>query len=125
MSLLNVNRILHNPRFTQQVPLIRRIIMEDTYGDETNEYVLPVEITAVVHPTGANDLERLPEGERYLPSKKIFSQEALAMGDIFIYQGKHWRIINLSDWSEYGFYNAIGILYEGTQGITPNEFKLR
>ncbi|OCA57864.1 hypothetical protein AA93_07090 [Xylella fastidiosa subsp. pauca 11399] len=61
-----------------------------------------------------DDLQLLPEGQRYLPSKKIMSQDALCVGDLVHYQDTTWRIVQLSDWSEYGYYRGIAVGHDGT-----------
>lgn len=82
-------------------------------GRWTGQYADPVLVPAIVHPTKPDDLQLLPEGERYLPNKKVFSPSALAIGDLFEYQGHSWRIAALGDWSEYGFFNAIAVRHDG------------
>lgn len=123
--LFNVERIFNNPKFSQRVLVLYRTVLTDEGGDLVNHYKAEEEVTAIIHPTGVNDVALLAEAERYLPSKKIFSQCRLNIGDIFIYQGSRWRISVLGNWSEYGFYNAIGILHKGTQKPLEECFELR
>lgn len=123
--LFNVSRIFNNARFSQKIAVLYRTVLTDESGDLVNHYESEKRVTAIVHPTGANDVALLSEAERYLPSKKIFSLSPLSTGDIFIYQGEKWRISTLGNWSEYGFYNAIGILHEGTQKPLAPSFELK
>ncbi|MBP6018795.1 MAG: hypothetical protein KA735_04835 [Burkholderiaceae bacterium] len=111
--MLDVSEIFNDPDITQDVPLRRGIGEYLADGTWTGEYADPVDIIAIVHATKPDDLQLLPEGERYLPNKKIFTPDPISTGDLVIYQGSTWRVSALSDWTEYGFYNCIAVRHDG------------
>ncbi|KAA6208761.1 hypothetical protein ACU6T4_09120 [Avibacterium paragallinarum] len=72
---------------------------------------------AIVIPASANDLQRLPEGERYLPTLKIFTQEPLKCGDLVLFRHFKYRITSATDWGDYGYYHYFATrLSATTQG---------
>lgn len=111
--LIDVSEIFDDPQLTQDVPLRRGIGEYRANGTWTGEYADAVDIVAIVHATKPDDLQLLPEGERYLPTKKIFTPDPITAGDLFEYQGTTWRVSALGDWTEYGFYNGIAVRHDG------------
>lgn len=123
--MLDMSEIFDDPDIAQEIPLQKNLEVKNADGDLVNKLGDPEPITAIIHPTKPDDVLFLPEGERYNPSKKIFSPSPLNEGDIFLYEGKMWRIRALGNWGDYGFYNGIGILHEGTQEPFAKGFELK
>jgi len=110
--MLDVSEIFADPAFAQRVVIQRGQGAYQADGTWDQGY-MPDTITAIVHPVKPDDLQLLPEGERYLPCKKVMSLEPIAIGDLVAYQGTHWRLSQLSDWSDYGYYNGIAVRHDG------------
>lgn len=111
--MLDVSEIFNDPDLAQDVQLRRGIGEYLANGTWTGEYADSVDIIAIVHATKPDDLLLLPEGERHLPNKKIFTPDPISAGDLVTYQGTTWRVSALGDWTEYGFYNCIAVRHDG------------
>lgn len=120
--LVDVSEIFNDPAFTQTVPLRRGQGEYLADGTWTGDYADPVDIIAIVHATKPDDLQLLPEGERHLPNKKVFTPDPISAGDLITYQGATWRVSALSDWTEYGFYNGIAVRHGGVAQPDPGGF---
>ncbi|ALQ96937.2 hypothetical protein B398_07050 [Xylella fastidiosa 32] len=112
-AMLKISALFGNPRFAQRVQVLRRQGQYLPDGTWQQEYVLDT-MLAIIHPTTPDDLQLLPEGERHHPSKKIMSQDQIDVGDVLLYQDTRWRITQLSNWSEYGYYHGIAVRHDGT-----------
>lgn len=111
--MLDVSEIFADPEFAQVIPVRRGQGEYQPDGTWTQGY-LPGTALAIVHPVKPDDLQLLPEGERHLPCKKVMSNDPVGIGDLIDYQGHTWRLSQLSDWSEYGYYNGIAVRHDGT-----------
>ncbi|HHW4673628.1 MAG TPA: hypothetical protein ACQGQW_00235 [Xylella fastidiosa subsp. pauca] len=111
--MLDLRPIFRNSKFAQRVQVLRRQGQYLPDGTWTHSDVLDT-VLAIIHPTTPDDLQLLAEGERYHPSKKIMSQDQIDVGDVLLYQDTRWRITQLSNWSEYGYYHGIAVGHDGT-----------
>ncbi|KXB19107.1 hypothetical protein B375_0209205 [Xylella fastidiosa 6c] len=111
--MLKISALFGNPRFAQRVQVLRCHGQYLADGTWQQEYVLDT-VLAIIHPVTPDDVQLLPEGERLLPAKKIMSQHVIAHGDLLLYQDTRWRITQLSNWSEYGYYRGIAVGHDGT-----------
>lgn len=93
--MINLSEVVLCPEFNQDITVMRDGVQ--------------LTFSGVIVPTGANDILLLPESERYLPSVKIYTLESLARGDIVQYHGIDYVIKTIADWSDYGYYNQIGV----------------
>ncbi len=85
--MINVSELLEDSDFCQ---VIKR-------GDD--------EFKAVVQFLSNDEMQRLPEGERYKEAVRIDTRFNLNLQDVITYKGINYRIINMQDWSEYGYKN--------------------
>lgn len=120
--LIDVSEIFSDPLLAQDVMLQRGQGEYLPDGTWTGAYAAAVPVVAIVQATKPDDLQLLPEGERYLPSKKILTPEPISPGDLFAYQGSTWRVSALSNWTEYGFNNGIAIRHDGPAQPDPGGF---
>ncbi|ALQ94898.1 hypothetical protein XFUD_07205 [Xylella fastidiosa] len=111
--MLDLRPIFRNSKLAQRVQVLRRQGQYLPDGTWQQESVLDT-VLAIIHPTTPDDLQLLPEGERHHPSKKIMSQDQIDVGDVLLYQDTRWRITQLSNWSEYGYYRGIAVGHDGT-----------
>lgn len=73
------------------------------------------DITCIIQPASDDDLQILPEGDRYNPTVRVFSHTKLTNGMLFYHHGMRFRIISESIWSDYGYYDCLATRYNGSQ----------
>ena len=93
--MINLSEVVLCPEFNQDINVTRGNTL--------------LTFSGVIMPTGANDILLLPESERYLPSVKIYTPDSLERGDIVHHHGIDYVIKTIADWSDYGYYNQIGV----------------
>jgi len=111
--MIDVSEIFDDPEFAQVIPVQRGQGEYLPDGTWSQGYQAGNAL-AIVHPVKPDDLQLLDEGERHLPCKKVMSYDAIGIGDLIEYQGHTWRLSQLSDWSDYGYYNGIAVRHDGT-----------
>lgn len=79
-------------------------------------------ITCIIQPASNDDLQILPEGDRYNPTVRLFSRAKLTNGMLFHHHGMRFRIISESIWSDYGYYDCLATRYEGSQAHDSGGF---
>ena len=79
--------------------------------------------TAAVQFLSNDEMQRLPEGERYKEAIRIDTKFNLNLQDIITYKGTNYRIINMQDWSEYGYKNFAGVRFDGLEGFDSQGFE--
>lgn len=120
MSLINQKVRFASSKFKREVKVKRlqgehsAAGFEARYREET--------LTAIVMPTTTNDVALLPEGERYLPSLKIFTLSRLNIGDLVHFRGFDYRVSACSDWGDYGYFNQIAVRHSATAKIDSMGF---
>lgn len=72
-------------------------------------------LTCIVQPASNDDLQILPEGDRYNPTVRVMTQEPVENKELFHWNGHRWRIISKSLWNDYGYYDTLATRYEGSQ----------
>lgn len=72
-------------------------------------------LTCIVQPASNDDLQILPEGERYNPTVRVMTQDSVENKELFYWNGHRWRIIGKSLWNDYGYYDTLATRYEGSQ----------
>lgn len=79
-------------------------------------------ITCIIQPASNDDLQILPEGDRYNPTVRIFSREKLTNGVLFHHHGMRFKVISESIWSDYGYYDCLATRYDGSQAHDSGGF---
>lgn len=79
-------------------------------------------ITCIIQPASNDDLQILPEGDRYNPTVRVFSRAKLTNGMMFQHHGMRFRIISESIWSDYGYYDCLATRYDGSQAHDSGGF---
>ncbi|PVZ86709.1 hypothetical protein C9426_14935 [Serratia sp. S1B] len=69
----------------------------------------------IIQPASNDDLQILPEGDRYNPTARVMTQEPVENNEMFQWNGYRWRIISKSLWNDYGYYDTLATRYEGSQ----------
>ena len=120
MSLINQSFRFQNSRFRQQIT-VKRLQGEHSADDFKAEY-RDETITAIVIPASPNDVQLLPEGERYLPPIKIYTLDPLNIGDLVVYRGETYKIKTKANWGDYGYHNHLGIRHSPTSNVDSTGF---
>lgn len=122
--LLNIAELLDDEDFIQSITF--DIVTQSTTDDGSPlETLSPItHDNTNVQPASGAVLQRLPEGERTKDPLQVFTQVScpLKNGDYMYFNGKKYRCYTTEDWSQYGYYDAIFIRYEGAQEITSAGF---
>ena len=122
MSLINQSPRFLNSKFSQKV-VVKHLQGEHSAIDYKAGYI-EEKITAIVMPTSPNDVQFLPEGERFLPSIKIYTVKPLKIGDLVDYLGETYKIKTVGNWKDYGYYNNIGIRHSQTAKVDSRGFEV-
>jgi len=115
--MINVAELIHDPDFCIQFKRIREI-GQNVGGRWVKQEDLKT-ITGVVSGVSGKDLEILPEGVRVKSLKTFYSLDELRVEgekttpDICEYKGCRYRLIQGFDYSDYGYYKAIGVKIGG------------
>ena len=120
MSLINQSPRFFNSKFRQSVT-IKRLQGEHSAEGFDVEYQ-EEKMTAIVIPTSPNDVLLLPEGERHIPSIKIYTMSQLHIGDLVDYRGETYKIKTAANWGDYGYYNNIGVRHSQTAKVDSAGF---
>lgn len=81
-------------------------------------------LTCIVQPANNDDLQILPEGDRYNPTVRVMTQEPVENKELFNWNGHRWRIISKSLWNDYGYYDTLATRYEGSQTDDSGGFQI-
>ncbi|MDF7681190.1 hypothetical protein PT300_11595 [Enterobacteriaceae bacterium ESL0689] len=79
-------------------------------------------LICIVRPASNDDLQILPEGDRYNPTVRVMTQAPVENKELFSWNGLRWRIISKSLWNDYGYYDAFATRYEGSQADDSGGF---
>lgn len=79
-------------------------------------------ITCIIQPASNDDLQILPEGDRFNPTVRVFSKVTLTNGALFHHHGMRYKIISNSIWSDYGYYDCLATRYDGSQAHDSGGF---
>lgn len=125
MALVDVTEVLIDPDFSSDFTLVR------TTGQwEKGRFILdaPIEIPCYgpVQPPTPKELELLPEGERkraymcfHVKGQDVYLTRDLegdkkgGISDHFIWNGSIYKIMQIKDWSHFGWKKAFGERIEG------------
>lgn len=99
MSLINQKGRLASRYFRQKINI--------GIANATETEFEAQQITAIVIPANNADLQQLPEGERFLPTLKVFTEQPLKCGDLVYFKQDTYRITTATNWGSYGFYHHL------------------
>lgn len=108
------NRIFSNSFFRKTAQFTRITETLTPHGTPAKEKIT-VSLVCIIQPAGKDDLEILPEGNRYNPTIRVMTQEPVCAGDELFHHGTRWRVINDAIWSDYGYYDCLATRFEGSQ----------
>ena len=122
--LLDISEILDDPDFIQTVEFGIVTQSSTGTGEPLETEVRSSHENTNVQPASGATLQRLPEGERTKDVQQVFTKKEFPIknGDYMYFNNLKYRCITTEDWTQYGYYDAIFIRYEGSQDITSEGF---
>ncbi|GAB6170552.1 hypothetical protein JCM15765_03890 [Paradesulfitobacterium aromaticivorans] len=118
--MLDVSRVLSNPKLNQSFVVYRRMGSWDHGRFVETENPLPFD--GVIMPANANEIMQLPEGDRvtgvmvFYTFQEIFATRASTepgTSDQIEWNGKRYRVFNIIPYKDYGYFKSFGIMMEG------------
>ncbi len=122
--MLNLSRVLYSPKFNQPFAIYRKSgsWVRGRFV-ETESQVIP--FSGVVLPASAEEIMQLPEGDRSTSMMTFFSVQEMFVthvdngqgyagtSDELEWRSERYRITNVNQYSDYGYFKAYGVLMEG------------
>jgi hypothetical protein len=121
--MINVSQVLASPLFSQPVTVQPQKGSYDLQGRWIKDTVQPApyQIIGCVQRVTDKELNQLDLGDVVGEKRKVLTKTQLTgntadsySSDRIIWRSKRYRVIAVSDSSDYGFYRAIAV-YEGDQ----------
>lgn len=126
MSLLNVSEVLMSPEFMQKVKVYRKYNGRWQLGKFIEDEVV-LQLDMLVCPSSGRDIMRIPEADRVEDSRtfhclsKLYLTEDLSelggsevrTSDIVEWNCQKYKIVSVPDYSDYGYYRAVGVRVRG------------
>lgn len=124
--MIDVSEVILDPDFKPgSVTVTRRMGEWNTGRFETVDSVFTLN-GATVNPMKTEDIVKLPNGDTitgailihsfqpvYTTKLTLQSGEDGNLSDEITWKGKKWDVISVEDYSEYGYYKAIGVRKQG------------
>ncbi|MDQ7094211.1 hypothetical protein REC12_11485 [Desulfosporosinus sp. PR] len=123
--MLNMSRLLYNKRFSQSFLVCRKVGSWD-HGKFVASCLIPAPIlTGVVLPASAKEILQFPEGDRSTSMMVFYSEKEILVthindgqgnpgtSDEIYWNGNNYKILNVNQFGDFGFYKAYGVLMEG------------
>ena len=111
--MINLAELVTDPDFAQKFQIIRKAgsYLKGRYQtEETRE-----DVTGIVDPVNAKDLEFIPEADRMKSSKTFYSLAPLSLGnnddtaDVCVYKKRIFKLVNVAEYEDFGYWRAIGV----------------
>ncbi|MHB9004721.1 MAG: hypothetical protein ACYC6C_11780 [Coriobacteriia bacterium] len=118
--MLNVSEVLYDSDFNQDFKVYRKTGEWVAGRFVENESI--VNLTGVVVPASAQEINQQPEGDRITGMMKFYSEQQIytthveavsGTSDQIEWRGKRYRIINCMPYVDYGYYVAFGAYMAG------------
>lgn len=116
--MINIGELIYDPDFCTEFKIIRKNVGTWTCGRQTEQTKI-LNVIGIVTSVSSKDLEMMPEGDRVHGIKTFYTDKQLRItgnestSDICEYQGKQYRLLQVFDYNNNGFYKAIGTLIGG------------
>jgi hypothetical protein len=122
--MLDVSRVLYNPRFNQPFQIYRKNGAWD-HGRFVESEAQVIPFNGVVTPASAEEIMQLPEGDRstsmmcFYSTQEIFvthiddGQGYAGTSDELLWRSHRYRITNVNQYDDYGYFKAYGVMMEG------------
>ena len=119
--MIEVSEVLNDPDF-QQTWIVWRSSGSWIAGVWTENTKESIEMSGVVTPSTAKDLQMLPEGDRITESKTFHSTDKIyttrngvdaGTSDQIEYKGELFKVMSAKDYMDYGYNKAVAVRIAG------------
>lgn len=113
----NLSHVVLHLGYVQTFTVLRSVGGDWVNGRWVEATPTTITMNGVVEVAQEKDLRALPEGDRvqgmmvfHSPSQMYVTRGGTDQGtsDIVVWKGQQWRLKSVWDYSDYGFYKAIG-----------------
>jgi hypothetical protein len=119
--MIDLSEVITDDDFAQEFTLYRSTgdWVAGRWVENTKETVV---MDGTIVPMSAREIQQLPEADRIRGSINIFTTEALYLttaegtqrtSDQILWKGGLYKLIQINDYSDFGFYGAVGQKIEG------------
>lgn len=115
--MIDVSELMYDPDFSTTFQLIRK--KGEWVDGRWVEMEKTSSVVGIVMGVNKKDLELMPEGDRLNEMRAFYCEKELQVtgdettSDICEYKGKRYRLIYGFDYSDFGYYKAIGVKLGG------------
>jgi len=120
--MLNVSRVIGSSKFSQPFTVWRKT--GDWVAGRFVETETSISMSGVVTAAGTKDILQVPEGDRtsqlmvFHSTRPLYVTHDDAQGkgtsDEIEWHGERYRLLQIKDWSDFGYYKAYGTSMGGT-----------
>lgn len=115
--MINVAHAVNDPRFSQSFKVFRKSgeWEKGRFVEEEKE----LNFTGVIAPSKPKEIEMIPEGDRVggeitiHTTRKLYTthstEDNKGTSDQIEWQGERYKLYQVNDFSQYGYYSAIGM----------------
>lgn len=121
--MINVAHAVNDPRFSQSFKVFRKSgeWIKGRFVEEEKE----ISFTGVITPSKPKEIEMIPEGDRVggeitiHTTRKLYTTHSIqdeesandfeGTSDEIEWQGERYKLYQVNDYSQYGYYSAIGM----------------
>jgi len=114
--MIDVSEIIYDPDFCQNFIAKRKSgkWVDGRYIEELTE----INLTGIIVPASSHELKQIPEGDRvtgmmaFYAVNEIYTTNETGTSDIIVWKSKSYRIMNVTPYSDYGYFLALGVYME-------------
>lgn len=121
--MLNVSRVINSSKFRQLKPFTVYRKTGDWVAGRFEETETAIPMDGVVTAAGTKDILQVPEGDRtsqlmvFHSTQPLFvthdDVEGKGTSDQIEWHGERYRLLQIKDWSDFGYYKAFGTSMSG------------
>lgn len=117
--MINIAELVYDPDFTQDFTVHRKTGSWSAGRFVETESSLT--FAGVITPASAKEILQFPEGDRVTGMMKFYSEQEMHVthnsgtpgtSDQIEWRGQRYRVINVTPYSDYGYYKAFGVYLE-------------
>lgn len=119
--MINVSKTVNDPRFSQKFKVLRK--SGEWIRGRFEESEKEISMIGVITPSKPKEIEMIPEGDRVggeitiHTTRKLYTTRSIesetennqGTSDVIEWQGERYKIYSVNDYSQYGYYQAIGM----------------
>jgi len=114
--MIDVSELIYDPDFSQEITVQRKIgdWVKGKFVEEQSTLVF----TGIICPANAQEINQVPEGDRVTGMMKfhtvdeVFTTKETGTSDVIDWRGKHYRVINVTPYVDYGCFSSLGVYME-------------